>query len=382
MTYSDNVPPSDRWTHDPAASPDSGSHLDKIRHEVVNAPAEQPKFYGLDIGIVKLGFTSDGAFNPGINLGLVHAQAKVGLVMGADAGVGLGPVVGAGAGVYVGADQNGFHGQVGAGAHALGLAEAHAGVDTRLGNATGADVHAGAHLGPLGTRGGVGVALGQDGFDAAAGGGAHLGRAVGVRAGGNIALGDNSQIAAGAGGHIGDLGIRSGAGVWTDGDSTVRPDVYLQGRAGGGRGSIDINPPGYNAENPYANGGYGRPAPPYAGLGQRAPIEVRQLPPPLEAATPENVARVDRAVRTKLSHDATYIVQPGDNYKKIAGKLMPGADAGQIDLEASKLKELHEANGYRGLHAGQRMCTEDIGTIDLHARQMVARHFGQPIPLA
>jgi hypothetical protein len=378
MSFSDNFNANDNWSKAPAANPDNGDHLAHIRNEVTHTPYDQPNFYGVNLGIIKLGFTSDGAFNPGVDLGIVHAQAKVGLVNGADAGVRLGPIADAKAGGYVGVDQNGIHGDVGARGQALTLAGAGGEVHTRLGNATGVEANAGAHVGPLGTRGGAGAAIGDDGFDAAAGGGARVGRALSAHSGADVALGYDSQAAVAAGGNIGNMRGRAGAGVWTDGDTTVRPDAYVAGAAGRNDGVLDINPPDY-----------GRPAYPgarsaevYPAVPASAPIEIKQLPPVYEAATPENLARVETQIRTQLCNQDKVTVQKGDTYEKIAERLMPGASSDQLAAEAKKLQGLHESNGYHSLKAGQKLATEDPYTIDRQVRQQVAAHFGWAPPQA
>jgi hypothetical protein len=394
MTY-DNTCPGNFNYENSSASPDSHRHLDIIRDEVRNTPQDRPQFYGLNIGIAKLGFTDDGAFNPGVNLGIVHAQVKVGLVNGADAGVNLGPLAHAGAGVYAGVDRNGFKGNAGAGADVLGLVGGHGAVDTRLGNATGASVDGAAHFGPIGARSGAGAALGADGLDAAVSGGAHAGRLLGAHAGGYLGLNDNSQVDGGVGANLGDLRGSTAGGVYTDGNSTIRPDIYAHGRAGYNRGFVDLNPPLYGSEEGYPPGyasgpnGQGpnfrgpsdiQPCPPDNGLGKQAPIEVRQLPPVYEAATPANIARVQTEALTRLCENAKYTVQKGDTFKTIAAKLMPGADQAHLDQEAQKLHKLHEDNGYKSLKPGQKLSTEDPYTLDRQARQELARHFGWPVP--
>jgi LysM domain len=412
MPVFENFAPNQHWNQEPSANPDNNTHLDKIRTEVANAPQEPTKYYGINAGLFKLGFTSDGAFNPGIDLGIVHAQAKVGLVNGADAGVRLGPIADGRAGVYAGFDQNGLHGDVRAGAQALTLAGADGEFHGRLGNATGVEANAGAHLGPIGTRAGAGTDLGPDGLDAAARGITRIGPDINAHAGANFALGYDSQVAGAAGARFGDLRGRAGAGVWTDGDQVVRPDIYISGAAGYNSGDIDIVPANslYYGQRPcpphgylqdYTQGyplGYAQSYPQaypqdYAQAYPQgadnlpayvphpaAPIEVQQLPPIHEAATPENMARVDRDIRTELCNKYKVTVEKGDTYESIAARVMPGAGKDQLDAEAAKLKAANESNGYHSLHAGQKIATEDPYAIDREVRQLVAKHFGWPPP--
>ncbi len=389
---------------------DSTQHLDHIRDELRNDNLEPTRFYGVDLGIVKLGFTSDGAFNPGINLGFVEAQGKVGLVNGVEAGLNLGPIVQAGAGAYAGFDQNGIFGQAKAGGEALTLVGATAHTDARFGNATGVDGGAAAHVGPIEGRAGTGVALGQDGLDATASGHARIGGLANAHGGAHIGLNHDTQIGAAVGAGLGDASATAGAGIFSDGNATVRPDLYLQGRAGQDYGSAHLIPPGgyTNSEQFAPEATMAPPAPPRADCAQnitataaeesnsairsaatslepaqampvqpQGEIEVRPLPKP---ATPENMERMDHIFRTVNCRVATYDVHKGDTYESIARKLMPGADDINILVEAKKLQQLHEASGFHSLKAGQHIATESPQEIDQKTRVQVARYFDLPIP--
>ena len=194
-------------------------------------------------------------------------------------------------------------------------------MNARLGDATGADVGAGAHVGRIGAGAGVGAALGDDGLDAAVSTRADVGRLAGVHAGGHLGLDDDSEVAVAAGGHLGDLGVGTTAGVYTDGG--LRPDITLGGRAGDQHGVLDLNPPiGYPEERatPASDAATTvQPLPPV-----KAPDAAK---PTYEAATPENFARVQSEIRTKLWQQDKYTVQKGDTYESIASKLLPGTDA-------------------------------------------------------
>ena len=92
------------------------------------------------------------------------------------------------------------------------------------------------------------------------------------------------------------------------------------------------------------------------------------------------MARMDRIFRTGLCQEATYDVVKGDTYESIAHKLLPDADSATLAAEARKLQELHESGGFHSLRPGQHIATEGPREIDLKTRQMVADHFGLPVP--
>lgn len=376
MTFSDNPYARASQVEASPTSPDSVQHLDMIRNELRQEPMEKPQFYGVDIGIAKIGFTSDGAFNPGIDLGIVAAQAKVGLVNGGDASVNLGPIARAKAGAYAGVDRNGIYANSEVGAEALSVAGGRVDFDSRLGNATGADLSTQAYVGPLHAAVGGGAALAPGGLDSSASAHVRAGRLAGVHGGGHFAVNNrDSQLAAATGADLGDAGADIGAGVFSDGNRTARPDIYLRGRSGQRHSEAHLIPP-LSIDEQAGDRGIAPQA--QAEQIYRQPIDVRPLPPVYEAATPENVARVERESRTQLCQQFSYTVEKGDTYNSIAAKLMPGADENALAQEANKLREMHSGNGYHSLKAGQSLATADPYAIDRMTRQTVARHFGWP----
>ena len=370
----------DRHEPTPVTRPDSPSHLDKIRDEVIQQPQKPVRFHGLDIGIAQLGFQSNGSLRVHLNLGIVDAGANVGLQNGADGGVHLGQIIDGHVGGGVGVDENGFHGNVGGHARAIGLVGAGGEVNARLGDATGADVAAGANVGRIRAGGGVGAGLGDDGLDAALTARARAGRLAGVHGGAHLGLNDDSELAAAVGGNLGDARGTLAAGAYSDLGTTFRPDAILTGSIGRRQDSVlDLNPPiGYPDELPPPIA-----APPTpAGIGSLRdnPIESKPLPPAHEAATPENLARVNREILTKLSNENKYTVQKGDSYESIAAKLNPGADTAHLAKAAEKLQKMNEANGYKGLHKGLVLNTDDPYSIERKTRKLVAEHFGFATP--
>ncbi|MFX4470368.1 hypothetical protein ABTA54_19885, partial [Acinetobacter baumannii] len=66
--------------------------------------------------------------------------------------------------------------------------------------------------------------------------------------------------------------------------------------------------------------------------------------------------------------------------QSIAAKLNPKADAETLTREAAKLQKMNEGNGYKGLHTGLILNTEDPYALDRQTRKAVAEHFGLPAP--
>ncbi|MDR3616320.1 MAG: LysM domain-containing protein [Candidatus Obscuribacterales bacterium] len=394
------APPSARVEHDEA--------LARIHQELHDQP-HHSRFHGLNLGIIKIGVTDEGSLDFGANIGIAKAEVKLGLENSVHAGVGLGPIVGAEGGVGVGVNKHGFHAGVGAGGHALGLAGVGGEVGAKLGDAVGADGVAGVYVGPqearAGGRGGAGAALGQAGLDAAVGADIYAGQFAGLNAGGQLSLNRDSQVGVDAGGNIDRYAGRTGVGFFSDGNSQVRADVYADGANGRTTTYGDINPPqpvydggpqygAYDsAARPVAYDGYApgdaRPLPPVA------PITEAPLPPPPPVASdaptplappapiteaplppvkPEHVvvhpthAQVDAAYHKALKEEcdkSSYTVQKGDTYLKIAQKLMPQEqDRIALYVEAAKLQDLHERNGYHSLKPGQRIATREASEVN------------------
>jgi hypothetical protein len=382
-------PPSARVEHDEA--------LARIHEELHDQP-HHSHFHGLNLGIIKIGVTDEGSLDLGVNLAVVKVEGKLGLENSVHAGVGLGPIVGAEGGVGIGVNRHGLHAGVGAGGHALGLAGVGGEVGAKVGDAVGADGVAGVYVGPqearAGGRGGAGAALGQDGLDAAAGADIYAGQFAGLNAGGQLSLNRDSRVGVDAGGNIDRYAGRSGVGVFSDGNSQIRPDVYADGANGPNTTYSDINPPqpvydggpqygAYDsAARPVAYDGYApgdaRPLPP------SAPITEAPLPPaapaaaitetPLPPVKPEHVAvhpthaQVEAQYHKALKEEcdkSSYTVQKGDTYLKIAEKLMPQEqDRIALYAEAAKLQDLHERNGYHSLKPGQRLATREASEVN------------------
>ena len=383
-------PPSARVEHDAA--------LARIHDEIHDQPRPH-HFHGLNLGIIKIGVSDEGSLDLGVNIGIAKAEAKVGLENSIHAGVGLGPIVGAEGGVGVGVNEHGLHAGVGAGAHALGLAGVGGEVGAKVGDALGADGVAGVYVGPhearAGGRGGAGAAIGQNGFDAAAGADVYAGKFAGLNAGGQLSLNSDSRIGGDVGGNIGQYAGRMGAGAFSDGNSQIRVDGYADGSNGPVTRYSDLNPPqplydngpqygAYDSARPvpydgYAPGGnraVGAPIPltdnaaaPVAPVAETYPvqapgkIEVTNLPPVKHEAVHPTHAQVDAEYKRALKEESdksTYVVKKGDTWLTIAAKFTPqGADKYAVYAEAAKLQDLHERNGYHSLKAGQRLSTRD-----------------------
>lgn len=401
-----------KWFDSPYANPDNTSHIEKIHDELRAVPHDQTKFYGLNLGLFKIGVTNDGAFNAGVNVGIAHAEAKVGLVNGAEAAVNLGPLVGAKGSVYANLDERGVHGHGDAGGHFLNLVGGGGEANVAAGTASGAEFDGNGYVGPFAGRARGGGAVGENGLDGAAGGGAKAGDLAAVHGGGHLNLGENSQVAGAVGLEAGKAGFETGAGVWSDGNRIIRPDVIFTGRNGDDQGAIDfVPPPGSLKQEEQEEIADGPPRPlrserenipdltivDSSAQEQKQDQNQRQIdavetppaenscpqncadapsPQSSEPPTPERMEEVRRAMISRLCDEYTYTVQKGDTYLSIAAKLNPCADDDQRRALAFKLEEMHHDGGFKTLRPGQHIGTEDPYTIDRLADRATAAYFG------
>ncbi len=188
----------------------------------------QPRFYGLDLGIVKLGVNSNGSLDAGVNIGIARAEVQAGLenrVEGEFMPIG-GPLhARAGAGIGVG--DGGIHSEVGVGANVFNVVNGDADFGARLGRNTGVDGDVRGRVWPVNAQGDAGAGIGPDGINAYAGGNTDIADAAGVRTGAHFDLNSNSGAAAGVGLKAGDHTIDIGPSVETYGNRQVKPDFHL-----------------------------------------------------------------------------------------------------------------------------------------------------------
>lgn len=194
----------------------------------------QPKFYGLDLGIVKLGVNSNGSLDAGVNVGIARAEVQAGLENRVDGEfMPIGGPLHARAGAGIGVNGDGLHSEVGAGANVFDVVNGDADFGARLGRHTGVDGDVRGKAGPVHAQGDAGAGVGPDGVNAYAGGNTGIVDAVGVRSGAHLDLNSNSGAGAGVGVRLGDRTLDVGPSVDTYGNRTVRPDIHLdQGAAG------------------------------------------------------------------------------------------------------------------------------------------------------
>jgi hypothetical protein len=363
-------------------------------------------FHGLNLGLFNIGVTDSGSFTAGVNIpGIVRVQPRVGADTGLGLGVGLKNVVGpeldatalrfdrdgvhsgirerstlfgvagqsfgagadvgnytgvgadgqayaagvdGGAGGHAWVDRYGAHARAYQGTNAFGLAGENVAARADLGARTGAGTRADAHVGPITARGGSHAYLDQNGLDAAAGGRVDVANVAGVHGGGRLALNNyNSEVRAGGGAYVGAAGFNTGAGVWSDGNTTIRPDAYVSGHYYGHRGTAELNPPRY-------------------------------APPGNPASTPEAVSQFSNRARQDVVNHSVYTVQPGQNtYRDVAAAIAPGADEQYLRQSERYLAYI---NHNHQLRPGEQIATLKAEHVDLRVRQITAQHFGWQMP--
>ena len=189
---------------------------------------EPAKFYGLNLGIFKLGVTNHGSLDVGVNIGLARGEVQAGLenrVEGELMPVG-GPIharVGAGIGI----NRNGLHSEVGAGGNFFNLVNVDGDFGGRLGRDIGVDGDVRGRALLVNGEGAAGAALGPDGVKVHGGGNADLVHALGARGGGRFALGpQDTGVAAGVGANVAGNTLDFGPSIDVKGDAVV-PNIHL-----------------------------------------------------------------------------------------------------------------------------------------------------------
>jgi hypothetical protein len=189
-------------------------------------PAPQPRFYGLNLGIVKLGVTDDGAINAGVNIGIARVDTKFGLQNRVDAQAGVGDF-NAHTGAGVGLGRNGINADVYAGARVFEAAHVDAGFGAGVGPRTGVDGRLSANAGPirfkLDTDHEVGVRGLYSGVDARVG----IPRAVDFHTKAHVAVNRDSSAGADTGVELGDARLSTGAAIDTAGNTMLAPNVHI-----------------------------------------------------------------------------------------------------------------------------------------------------------
>jgi hypothetical protein len=218
----------------PGYSPNSPFAPPEPNNPAYDQAYHQPvaKFYGLNLGIVKLGVTNHGSIDAGVNIGIARAEAQVGLenrVEGEFMPVG-GPIharVGAGVGI----NRDGLHAEAGAGGNFFNIANVDGDGAAHIGRTIGVDGDVRGRALIVNGEGAAGASLGPQGVEGHGGGNADLVQAIGARGGGRVALGENTGVAAGvglnAGGNTLDFGPSIDVRSDVQGQPAVIPSLHL-----------------------------------------------------------------------------------------------------------------------------------------------------------
>jgi hypothetical protein len=220
----------------PQAHPGYAPHSDFAPQEPDSPAYEsaydqpEPDFYGLDIGVLKVGVNSNGSLDLGVNVGLARAGVQVGLenrVEGEFMPIG-GPLH-ARAGAGIGINRSGIHSEVGAGANFFNVVNGDADFGVRLGRDIAVDGDVRGRAFPVNVQADAGASVGADGVNAYTGANTDIAGQAGVRAGAHFDLDRyNSGMGAGVGLKAGEHTLDFGPAIHSDGNRTVRPQIHLE----------------------------------------------------------------------------------------------------------------------------------------------------------
>lgn len=202
-------------------------------------PPQEPEFYGADLGLFKIGFTDDGSFNVGVNVGIARTDVKVGLENRVSAGVGM-ESLGADASVGVGINKKGLHSDVGVATNAFDQVGGHAGFDVNVGPETYVDGDVGGKVGPVHVRSSAGADVNNQGIGTRYGARTGLGDIFDVHTGGHVGVSRDSSAGAGVGAHLGQASFETGAAIDSDGNRLLRPNVSLSAGGRDSRGKLGV----------------------------------------------------------------------------------------------------------------------------------------------
>jgi len=371
-------------------------HTQPFHSEVYTRPSQE-HVIGIDLPFLKFGIDPrEGTFKAGVDLGLGYAEGKIGAQFGGKAGVDLGPLARAHVAGQAGVGPEGFNVD-GATRTRVLVGEANTRLHAGLGEKTGVGYGVDTAVGPVGARHEAHAFLTPDGLGAGAGARAGIDGVAGARLHGRLAVNDyDSEVRAGGGVRFGKAALGAGAGIMTDGNATIRPDVYIDGAAGPNRGRLDLNPPICAYYNPNNALYYGEGRAPqavaraYSDAVQRAELpppqpQVTEVRPhqsvPYEAATPENIARYDKYAHQHIRNESAHLVQPGESFADIISQLRPDATREGLSSEAGHLAHInHYRSAVSQPKEGTKIATLSKDEVDWEAKKMVAKHFGWPAP--
>lgn len=189
--------------------------------------ADKPaKFYGLNLGLFKLGVTSDGSLNVGANVGIARGDVKVGLNNRVEAGVGI-DQLGARGGAGFGINKHGLHADAGASANVAKVIDTGANAGVQVGPRSGLFGNLRGKVGPAFTDAETTFNMRSDGVNFNAGGAAGINKVIQGHADTRLGLNDDSNVGAHAGIGIGPVDLSVGTDVTSNGNSVIRPGVHL-----------------------------------------------------------------------------------------------------------------------------------------------------------
>jgi len=210
--------------------------VNKFAPPVPDSPAyraayqrQHPEFYGVDLGIAKLGVNSNGSIETGVNIGIAKAGIQVGLENRVDGEfMPIGGPLHARAGAGVGVDRDGLHSDVGAGANFFNAVNGDADFDARVGRDTGVDGDVRGRVLPVDVQADAGANIGPEGFNAYTGANTDILDQVEFRTGGDVRLNSqDSGLDAGVGLRAGQNTIDFGPSIYSNGNTTMRPDLHF-----------------------------------------------------------------------------------------------------------------------------------------------------------
>ncbi|MBX9940662.1 MAG: hypothetical protein K2Y32_15490 [Candidatus Obscuribacterales bacterium] len=189
----------------------------------------KPEFYGLDLGVLRAGVNSNGSLDLGVNIGIAKTDLQVGLENRVDAEfMPIGGPLHARAGAGIGVNRDGFHSEVGAGANFFNVVNGDADFGAKLGRDTGVDGDVRGKVFPVEVQADAGAGIGPDGVDAYTGANVDVLDKAGVRSGAHFSINDqNSSAGAGVGLQAGEDVLDFGPAIYSDGNSTIRPNLHL-----------------------------------------------------------------------------------------------------------------------------------------------------------
>lgn len=190
---------------------------------------QHPEFYGVDLGIAKLGVNSNGSIETGVNIGIAKAGLQVGLENRVDGEfMPIGGPLHARAGAGVGVDRDGLHGDVGAGANVFDAVNGDADFDARVGRDTGVDGDVRGRVLPVDVQADAGANIGPEGFNAYTGANTGILDQVEFRTGGDVRLNSqDSGLDAGVGLRAGQNTLDFGPSIYSNGNTTMRPALHF-----------------------------------------------------------------------------------------------------------------------------------------------------------